>query len=85
MVSFGKRKNKMGEKHVFYCNRCLHKFTPDDGFKNVLYPPEIITEALALYVRGLSAREVLNHLREFKSIKIGESTILRWVKKYGGK
>ena len=85
VVAFGRRKNKMKTKQVFYCNRCLHKFTPDDGFKNVLYTPEIIMEALALYVRGLSGREVSNHMREFKEVTVGETTVLRWVKTYGGK
>jgi transposase len=75
----------MKTKQVFYCNRCLHKFTLDDGFKNVFYTPEIIIEAVALYVRGLSGRKVSNHMREFREVTVGETTVLRWVRTFGGK
>ena len=44
--------------------------------------PEIITEACSSYKRGMSLKNVKDHLREYRETTISRPTILNWVKKY---
>jgi transposase-like protein len=78
----GRRYNKQGEKQRYRCKECERRFVVNDGFSKMKYEPEIITQALDLYFKGLSLRKVKDHFQQFLSKKIHHTTILTWIEKY---
>jgi putative transposase len=78
----GIRYNKTGEKQRYRCKDCGKRFVVNDGFSKMKYTPEIITQALDLYFKGLSLRKVQDHFEQFFSLKIHHTTILKWIQKY---
>jgi transposase-like protein len=82
VVGYGKRSNKTSEKQTYYCKKCNHKFTPDDGFKGVRFPPEIILQAVSLSVKGFTLKQVVEEIGNHYDLRVGESTVHDWTKKY---
>jgi putative transposase len=83
VVKQGIRKNKNREVQRFKCKDCNHKFTIcENGFRKMEYKPEIVTLALDLYFKGLSYRDIVDHLKQFYKIKITHPTIINWVKRF---
>jgi len=82
VVRRGIRKNKSEKKQMYWCKKCEHRFTPDDGFWKVQYTPNIITAALDMYYKGMSFRKVQDHLDQFHKVRPSPSTIMYWVRKY---
>jgi len=78
----GLRYNKSGDKQMWWCNSCKRRFTPDDGFWKMKNKPEIITEACSSYKRGMSLKNVKNHLSEYRETDVSRTAILNWVRKY---
>ncbi len=44
--------------------------------------PEIIIEACSSYKKGMSLKNVKDHLSEYRETDISRVTILNWVRKY---
>ena len=44
--------------------------------------PEIITEACSSYKRGMSLKNVKDHLSEYRETDVSRVTVLNWVRKY---
>ena len=44
--------------------------------------PEIISEACSSYKRGMSLKNVKNHLSEYRETDVSRTAILNWVRKY---
>ncbi len=84
MVGYGKRINKSAAKQTFYCKKCGHKFTPDDGFKGVRFSPEVIRTAVQFSKNGLTLRQIVERIGNQYRVRVGESTVHDWIKKYGG-
>jgi transposase-like protein len=82
IVFRGFRHNFKSRKQLMLCKSCGKKFTPDDGFLRMRFPPAVIREAVSLYGKGFSAAEVSRHL-ESRDVKVSRWTVLCWVKKYG--
>ncbi len=82
VVGYGKRINKSKEKQTFYCKTCHHKFTPDDGFKSVRFPPEVILTAVRLSQNGFTLKQVVEEIGKRYNMRVGESTVHDWTKKY---
>jgi len=82
-VKAGLRKNKSGFVQKYFCNCCKKYFVKRQGFENCQTKPEIIVEALDLRAKGLSLEKVAQHLNQKYGTKINDSTISRWVKKFG--
>src|SRR3989344_6301243 len=78
----GWRYNKSGKKQMWWCNSCKRRFTPDDGFWKMKHSPKIITEACSSYKRGMSLKNVKDHLSEYRETDISRASILNWVRKY---
>jgi Transposase and inactivated derivatives len=76
------RKTKFGKKQRYLCKSCGRRFIQNDGFVRMVYPKEIIAEAISLYDRGLSFAKISEHFEEYKGIKPSPSTIWSWVQKY---
>jgi transposase-like protein len=43
---------------------------------------QIITLSLDLYFKGISLRKISDHLRQFYSVNVNCSTVLRWIQRY---
>jgi putative transposase len=83
VVKQGLRKNKGGEVQRFKCKACRRRFTLcENGFRKMEYKPEIVTLALDLYFKGLSYRDIVDHLGQFYKIKVTHPTIINWVKRF---
>ena len=67
---------------MYWCKRCEHRFTPDDGFKGMRKKPKVITAALDLYHKDLSSRKIVDHLWQFYGVKEHNTTVSDWIKKY---
>ena len=78
----GIRHNKNGVKQRYLCRECNKRFVVNDGFSKMKYDPEIITQALDLYFKGLSLRKVKDHFEQFLNKRIHHTTILNWIQKY---
>lgn len=85
VIRKGYRYNKSGKKQIWKCTKCNIRFTPDYGFWKMKNTPETITEALDLYEVGHSLKEAKNHLWKHHGVRISETSIRNWVKKYGRK
>ena len=53
-----------------------------DGFENMTYPKEVITEALHLYVEGLSLSKIRDVIYQHHGYRISDGSILNWMRKY---
>jgi transposase-like protein len=82
VVGYGRRVNKYGSKQTFYCKKCNHKFTPDDGFKGRRFLPEIIKTAVQLSQNGSTLKEVVQEIEDQYDVKVGESTVHDWTRTY---
>lgn len=82
-VRNGLRKNKSGTKQMFWCNKCERRFTLHDAFWKKKHKPEIIVEACSSYKRGMSLRDVKDHLSEYRETDITRTTVLNWIREYG--
>lgn len=78
----GFRKNASGDKQLFLCKACGRKFTQDDGYLRMRFPPSVIREAVSLYGKGLSSSEVRTRL-ERNGVKVSRWTVLKWVRRFG--
>jgi len=66
VIGRGRRKNKNGWVQRFGCKDCGRRFTLyDKRLMKMEYKPEIVTLALDLYFKGLSYRDIVDHLRQF--------------------
>jgi transposase-like protein len=83
VVGYGKRVNRSKAKQTYFCKKCRHKFTPDDGFKGVRFPPEVIMEAVRLSQEGSTLKQVVEKIGHEYHMRVGESTVHDWTRKYG--
>jgi transposase-like protein len=83
VVGYGKRVNRYGSKQTYYCKKCNHKFTPDDGFKGRRFPPKVIMSAVRLSQNGSTLKQVVVKIENRYNVRVGESTVHDWAKKYG--
>jgi transposase-like protein len=82
----GWRYNKSGKKQMWWCNSCKRRFTIDEGFWKMKHKPEIIAEACNNHKRGMSLKNIKDHLGEYRKtyIKtyISRVCVLNWIHKY---
>jgi transposase-like protein len=81
-VKVGVRKNKCGWIQRYRCTKCKKYFTDRKGFKNFRHKSEVITAALDLRAKGLSLRDVVDHLDQHHKVKVSRQTILDWENKF---
>ena len=81
IIKKGKRKKKMEEIQIYFCKHCLKKFIPQIS-KSKTYPLRIILDAVTLYNRLYTTKDIVNKINEIYGIKISEQTILNWTKSY---
>ena len=82
IIKRGHFTKKIGTAQRYQCKACRKTFVPNRGFSRMRNEPRAITAALDAYFRGMSLRDVSDHLRQFYGVKVNPTTVLRWVEKY---
>ncbi|SMH70462.1 DDE-type integrase/transposase/recombinase [Candidatus Nitrosotalea okcheonensis] len=84
IIRNGFRIVKNGTKRQRYsCLQCNYKFTlGENGFSKVSSDPKIITEALNLFLSGMSYRNIARHIKSVHDMSISHVAINRWMRKY---
>lgn len=84
VIRRGYRKTKKGRKQRFECRECGHYFSlKEEGFEDMKFSPEIVSECLDLYFKGLSYRKVADHInKSHDGLEISHVMVYYWVKRY---
>jgi len=82
VIKDGTSESKSGLQQRYYCKRCNRGFTPRTGFEGMHGQALAILLALDLYYRGLSLRQIAEHLQSVYNIIVSHGTIYGWIKKY---
>ena len=78
----GHRKNKGYGLQRYRCKDCGKWFVINYGFEKMRYDPNAITACIDLYFKGVSFRNIADHLKQFFGRKPSCSTIHDWLKRY---
>ncbi len=80
----GLRLLKNGTKRQRYgCRQCRYTFIlGENGFSRVSSDPRMITEALNLFMSGMTLRKIQRHIKATHDITISHVTIYKWYRKY---
>lgn len=71
-----------GQVQRYRCVDCGKWVTLNYGFERRRYSPEAITAALDLYFKGVSYRNIADHLKQFFGKKPSPSAIHKWLVAY---
>ncbi len=78
----GNRYTKFGKVQRLSCLVCHYKFSYREGFEGMKQDAKVITLCMDLYFKGVSYRQIRDHLMQFYGVKVWQSTIYYWVKRY---
>lgn len=82
IIKWGKRKTENRGKIQRYKCKCCSETFVNDAFFRMRNNPKKITLSIDLFYRGLSTREVQNHLQSFYPHNSSNVSIYKWVTKY---
>ena len=83
VIKRGVRINRSGLLQRYYCKTCERRFTGRPvGFEGMKNRVDIIATSLDLYYRGLSLRQIVEHLEMAYKENVSHGTIYYWIKKY---
>ncbi|VVB59922.1 DDE domain protein [uncultured archaeon] len=83
IIKRGIRINRSGVLQRYYCKLCQRRFSERPvGFEGMKNRTDIIATSLDLYYRGLSLRQIVEHLEMAYKVSVSHSTIYHWIKKY---
>jgi transposase-like protein len=82
LVKAGFRYNRSGPLQRFYCKRCNTYSADRYGFEKMKTQAFAIVSALDLYFRGISLRQISEHLLSLFGIDVSYGTIYNWIRKY---
>ena len=82
IIGFGKRHNLSGSVGRYLCKGCGTRFTHRPGALRLRHHSRTVALALDLYFRGLSLRNVSEHLRQAHGIAIAPATIYGWIARF---
>ena len=82
IVSKGARHNKTGRVQVFMCKKCGRRFSSTLGFSKARHDPVVIVAAIDLNLKGLSTRQVQQHLEMIYGCDVTAMTVYNWVRRY---
>lgn len=71
------------KRQRYVCKQCNYKFTlHESGFASMRFSPQIITEALNLFMSGMSYRNIARHIKAVHDVTVSHVAITHWLKKY---
>lgn len=82
VMKSGFRYNKSGPVQRYYCRRCNVKFTERSGFQGMKKSATVVAAALDLFFKGLSLRQIAQHIKHAFGVEVSHVTVRNWVKKY---
>jgi putative transposase len=82
IVKRGYRNTQKGKVQRLFCKDCNRKFVVNEGFERMKSTPQIITIALDLYFKGISMRDIVDHLRQFYNVEVSHVAVYKWIRKY---
>jgi len=82
VIRRGTRHNRSGPAQRYYCKHCNRRFGDRTAFEGMRSRAIAIASALDLYYRGLSLRQIEEHLESFYGVKVTHTTVYNWIKKY---
>jgi transposase-like protein len=83
VIKRGIRINRSGLLQRYFCKTCERRFTGRSvGFEGMKNRTDIIATSLDLFFRGLSLRQIVEHLEMAYKVKVSHGTIYNWIKKY---
>jgi len=78
----GNRYTKFGKVQRLSCLVCHYKFSHRDGFERMKQDAKVITLCMDLYFKGISLRQIRDHIKQFYGVSVWQSTIYYWIRKY---
>jgi len=86
IIKRGERKtDNRGLIQRYGCKGCNKRFVIDDGFFKMKNSPQKVTLCLDLFYKGVSTRQIQEHLQQFYPHNSSWVTIYNWVIKYSKK
>jgi len=82
VIKRGYAYERCGRVPRFYCKRCKYRFNYRNGLEGRKGEALAIVLSLDLYYRGLSLRQVSQHLKSVYGISVSHTTIYNWIKQY---
>lgn len=82
VIKDGYSETRSGLVQRYYCKKCDKGFTARTGFEGMHGQALAILISLDLYYRGLSLRQIAEHLQSVYNISISHGTIYGWIKRY---
>jgi len=83
IVRRGKRQTEnRGLIQRYGCQDCHKRFVVDDGFFKMKNAPQKVTLCLDLFYKGISTRQVQQHLQTFYPHNSSNVSIYKWIVKY---
>ena len=82
IVKRGFKKTQKGKKQRFFCKDCGRRFVVDDGFEKMKSTSQTVTISLDLYFKGISLRNIVDHLKQFYGTEVSHVAVFKWIKKY---
>lgn len=79
-IKYGKKR----EKQFYKCKDCNRGFVDNQYFERMKSNPKIICVTLDLYFKGVSFRNIADHLKQCHNLKVHFTTLYHWIKKYIG-
>ena len=74
--------NRSGLVQKYHCKRCNKWFRDRRGFEKMKNQATVVVAALDLYYRGLSLRQIAEHLESLHGVKVSYGAIYCWLRKY---
>ena len=71
-----------GKRQRYFCKSCNKKFIEKDNFYRMRNNPQKITLCLDLFYKGVSTRQIQQHLQAFYPHNASWITIYKWIIKY---
>jgi len=82
VIKNGYSESRSGLQQRYYCKRCKRGFMASTGFEGMHGQAIAILLSLDLYYRGLSLRQISEHLKAVYGITVSHGTVYGWIKHY---
>ena len=81
VIKRGLRYSRTGSTQRYYCKMCGRRFTLLI-IGRARNRATVVMAALDLYFRGVSLRQICEHLEAYWNCRVSYTTVLRWIRKY---